>query len=122
TISINTTLSKQIQESYKLDDLCQQILNGNVSALKKSANSRTSSKRFNIKNGLIYYDNVRVYIPDVLSLKTSIISEHHDSQLSGHTGYQKTYNSITRYYYWPNMYIDIKLYVRSCLVCQRTKS
>jgi hypothetical protein len=121
-ISINTTITQQIQNGYQSDDLCKQILSGNVSALKKHVNSRSSSKRFNIKNGLIYYDIKRVYIPDLLSLKTTIISEHHDNRISGHIGYQKTYDNITRNYYWPNMYIDIKLYVRSCLVCQRTKA
>lgn len=122
SVSINTTLTQQIQDGYQLDTLCKQILVGNVSKLKKNVKARSSVQRFSVSNGLIYYDIKRVYIPDVLSLKTLIISEHHDNKLAGHIGYQKTYDNITRKYYWPNMYIDIKLYVRSCLVCQRTKS
>ena len=53
-------------------------------------------KRFNINNGLIYYDVTRIYIPNLLSLKTTIISEHHDNKISGHIGYQKTYDGISR--------------------------
>ena len=122
SVSINTTLTQQIQDGYQLDSLCKQILVGNVSKLKKNVKARTAVQRFSVSNGLIYYDIKRIYIPDVVSLKTLIISEHHDNKLAGHIGYQKTYDNITRNYYWPNMYIDIKLYVRSCLICQRTKS
>jgi hypothetical protein len=121
-VSINTSLTQQIQDGYQSDDLCKQILNGNVSKLKKNVKARTGVQRFSVSNGFIYYDVNRVYIPDIVSLKTLIISEHHDNKLAGHVGYQKTYDNIIRKYYWPNMYIDIKLYVRSCLVCQRTKS
>ena len=122
--TISISLSEQIRNGYQSDELCKQILAGNVSALKRNMNSRSNVKRFSINNQsqLIYYDVKRVYIPDILSLKTTIISEHHDGKVSGHIGYQKTYDSITRYYYWPNMYVDIKLYVRSCLMCQKTKS
>ena len=120
---ITTSLSSQISDGYQTDDFCKQILVGNVSVLNKTnSKSRSNVKRFTIRDTLIYYDRKRVYIPDIISLKTIIISEHHDGKLSGHIGYQKTYDSITRYYYWPNMYVDIKLYVRSCLVCQRTKA
>src|SRR5690242_1652969 len=67
------------------------------------------------------YDGNRVYVPDNKALKTLVIGEHHDSKLAGHTGYQKTYDLLMRNFYWPNMYRDTKLYVRSCYTCQRTK-
>ena len=121
-VTISTSLNQTIRTGYQSDDLCKQILSGNVSVLKNHIKSKSNVKRFTIRDTLIYYDRKRVYIPDILSLKTTIISEHHDGKLSGHIGYQKTYDSITRYYYWPNMYVDIKLYVRSCLICQRTKA
>ena len=127
SVSIKTTLTQQIQDGYQLDEMCKQILSGDILVSKRKAKGRNgigfaSMKRFSVVNDLIYYDTKRVYVPDILSLKTLIISEHHDNKLAGHVGYQKTYDNITRNYYWPNMYVDIKLYVRSCLICQRTKS
>ena len=116
-------IAKRIKRAYKDDDLCKQIIDGDVSVLKKNkTSSRTAAHRFTVsKVGVIMYDGNRVYVPDNKALKTLVIGEHHDSKLAGHTGYQKTYNLLMRNFYWPNMYRDTKLYVRSCYTCQRTK-
>jgi putative transposase len=45
----------------------------------------------------------------------------HNVQTSGHLGIAKTTNSVSRYFYWPNMTKDIKDYVRSCMPCQLNK-
>jgi len=129
TMSINPSLLVQIRKGYKVDELCQQIIKGNYNlssagkrVTRARAHTTTNQSQFCVKNGIIYYDNKRIYIPDVSALKTLLISEHHDNKISGHTGYQKTYSFISRTYYWPNQYVDVKAYVRSCLICQRTKA
>jgi RNase H-like domain found in reverse transcriptase/Reverse transcriptase (RNA-dependent DNA polymerase)/Integrase zinc binding domain/Retroviral aspartyl protease/Chromo (CHRromatin Organisation MOdifier) domain len=118
---IITSLKQQITDGYKSDDVCKQVLAGDLNASKIRGRNLTA-RVFAVKNGLIYLDKHRVYIPDELQLKTKIIAEHHDSKIAGHTGYQKTYDLVSRNFYWPNLYADVKLYVRSCLVCQRTKA
>jgi hypothetical protein len=119
--SAESDIAKRIKRAYKDDDLCNQIIGGDKSALKKSKHGRTAAHRFTVRDGVIYYDGKRVYVPNNRSLKTLIIREHHDSKLAGHTGYQKTYDLVARNFYWPSLYADVKLYVRSCYTCQRTK-
>lgn len=50
------------------------------------------------------------------------MSEIHNSITeSAHGGYYKTYNRITGTYYWPRMLRDIKQYVDTCDICQKSK-
>jgi len=37
------------------------------------------------------------------------------------TGIDKTYATLARYYWWPNMSTDVKNFVRTCDYCQRSK-
>ncbi|KAJ8656678.1 hypothetical protein O0I10_007525 [Lichtheimia ornata] len=43
---------------------------------------------------------------------------NHDHMLAGHTGVKSTFEKLSRMYYWPCMYEDIRRYVLSCPVCQ----
>jgi hypothetical protein len=119
-VSVGTTLIEQIKNGYASDDWYKKVIKEGVSGLKRS--NGKSNKRYCVKGGLLYYDVKQVYVPDVPSLRTTLISEHHDIKTAAHTGYQKTYDAIARRFYWPNMYTDVKLYVRSCMVCQTTKA
>ena len=40
---------------------------------------------------------------------------------AAHGGYAKTYNRIAAIYYWPRMSRDIKKYVGTCDICQKTE-
>ena len=49
------------------------------------------------------------------------LRSYHDGDTGSHSGIQKTYDTLRRVYYWPNMYQDIANYVRSCKACQLIK-
>ena len=75
-------------------------------------------------NGLLYFEdsmgNTRMCVPK--QLRNEIMSEGHDIiSESAHSGYYKTYNRISATYYWPWMSRDIKNFVNTCDVCQKTK-
>ncbi len=73
-------------------------------------------------NGIIYNYNNQICIPNNNLIKQLIFNEHHDSILAAHAGFDKTYQSIARTFYWFGMYEEIKSYVASCLPCQQNKA
>lgn len=46
---------------------------------------------------------------------------HHMTRLGGHCGIQRMLSTMKRVYSWPTMIKDIKNYVASCAICERTK-
>jgi len=64
----------------------------------------------------------RLYIPDEQSLRQEIVSQSHDSRLSGHFGATRTLELISRHYYWPEVSKDVSEYVKTCLICQRANA
>lgn len=50
-----------------------------------------------------------------------ILSTYHNSSLAGHASFEKTKNSIRRYYRWPTMNCDIKKFVKNCEICKKSK-
>jgi len=56
------------------------------------------------------------------SYKILILQAMHDDMLSGHLGYQKTYERIRKQFFWPNMSTEIKKYCEACTSCALFKS
>lgn len=63
----------------------------------------------------------RKWVPDNDKLRTAIISNAHDSLVTGHPGRELTYKILARDYYWPGMTNSIRRYVRNCDTCGRSK-
>jgi len=71
----------------------------------------------------LFYDSLQVrkenleqvYVPQ--ELRKTILQLYHDSEYAGHQGIKKTYDLITRYYYWPHIRKDISAYVKACNIC-----
>jgi hypothetical protein len=66
-------------------------------------------------------DNVQYRLVVPQKFRTDILKEYHDFKLSGHLGVRRTYEQISRKYYWKGMYNDISIYVRNCLECHARK-
>ncbi|KAL5497679.1 hypothetical protein ACEPAH_2610 [Sanghuangporus vaninii] len=60
--------------------------------------STTSSKKF-----------WNVFVPT--SVREVVMKECHDSTLAGHPGANKTVSMVSRSFWWPNMYVDVRNYV-----------
>lgn len=79
---------------------------------------------FKVRDGLLYKEErpspPRLYIPDC-SLRTELLKAAHDSSTSGHLGRDKTYELLSRTFYWPRMGTIVEEYVRSCPSCQASK-
>ncbi|GAA5881029.1 hypothetical protein JCM8547_003592, partial [Rhodosporidiobolus lusitaniae] len=88
-------------------------------AEKMRAVARTSSL-FREEQGLLYTDDGRLMVPGLSALRETLLHDAHDAV--GHFGALKTYESLTRSFYWPSMSRDVRKYCRSCDVCQRMKA
>lgn len=74
--------------------------------------------------GLLYFEdyngNNRLCVPQ--SLQISIMDQIHNSLTeSAHGGYHKCYNRLAATHYWPGMSRDLKRWVSTCDICQKTK-
>ncbi|KAD7479631.1 hypothetical protein E3N88_02767 [Mikania micrantha] len=79
-----------------------------------------SHPAYSTSDGLLLFKN-KLYIPDYLELRQSILYEAHNTPMAGHGGLLKTLQRVTAHFYWPHMKKDIRLYVQQCLVCQKQK-
>ena len=56
-----------------------------------------------------------------LSLRKSLVEEYHNSALSGHLAYRRTFQKLKDKYYLPSMLNDIREYCQKCEECARQK-
>ncbi|KAL0449358.1 UNVERIFIED_CONTAM: hypothetical protein Slati_1492200 [Sesamum latifolium] len=64
----------------------------------------------------------RLYVSKGGDLRKSLISKCHVTLWAGHQGEECTYALVQRAYYWPQMWDDVEMYVRTCLICQQDKA
>lgn len=110
--TVQVDLKQSIAAAYAADPKCQNIL----------ANP-TQHPEYCVspEDGLIRDSTGRVLIPSDSKLKTGIMHECHDSRTAGHLGSAKTVELVARRFTWPNMHREIKVYVSTCVSCQRNK-
>ena len=93
--------------------------------LSNKQKSSHSSNRFSVSdNGLIYLNDSftsRLCVPKYKELRVNLLHEVHDTISSAHLGIDKSFNLLSRTYFWPRMFHDVKDYVASCSSCQRNK-
>ncbi|KAK8771069.1 hypothetical protein V5799_025687 [Amblyomma americanum] len=53
-------------------------------------------------------------------MRENVLRLGHDAIRAGHQGVQRTVSRITEEFFWPGVQSDVKRFVRSCDVCQRT--
>jgi hypothetical protein len=54
-------------------------------------------------------------------LRREIVKSYHDSLATGHPGHWKTYELVSRDFWWPGMSTFVWDYVDGCATCQSTK-
>jgi len=70
-------------------------------------------------NGLLRM-NGKAYIPESSSLRGEIMLINHDDPHASHFGSAKTLELLRRHYFWEGMAAEVKEYVKTCDICQRT--
>jgi hypothetical protein len=110
-ITVAPELVQLIQNAYQTDPFCRDLL----------STTRPLPTHYHIHNGLIFLDSL-FYIPSSNEIKTILLTEAHDSAVSGHLGVMKTLEQLSRGYYWPKMTEDVKEYIKSCPICISNKA
>ena len=64
----------------------------------------------------------RIYVPDLHQLRLRLTRQYHDTPVAGHRGQAKTYELLSREYYWPQMIKFVERYIRNCHTCGRGRS
>ena len=113
-------LLREVKAALLRDDVTkdyQQLLKSGPREFSKSLED------WNFENGLLLYRG-KVYIPksEDDNLRRRIVQMHHDLPLAGHPGRMKTYELVSRNYWWPGLSVFVKKYVTGCDICQRMKN
>lgn len=62
----------------------------------------------------------KIFVP--LGMRNEILMLLHDDLTAGHQGVSRTIRRIKQSYYWQGMRRDVKKYIKTCDLCQRTKA
>lgn len=90
----------------------------------KAKGPRVLSKEledWSVEEGLILYQG-KVYVPKDETIRWDIVKTYHDSIPVGHPGRWKTFEMVSRNYWWPGMSNFVERYVAGCDTCARTKN
>jgi hypothetical protein len=90
------------------------------SSLFADFSAKSLDPTFTSQDGLLFRNGFLV-IPD-LDLQIQILRARHDSPTAGHYGVAKTFELISRDYYWPGLRRSIRKYIRGCDICSRAKA
>ena len=73
------------------------------------------------ETGLIRETTGQIWVPNNRSLRTFLITDAHDSPLSGHFAADRTLHLLSLRWRWKEMRQDVEEYIASCVTCQRAK-
>jgi hypothetical protein len=73
------------------------------------------------EQGIIWFKD-RICVPDIESLRETVLKEPHDLDYSIHPGSTKMYQDLKRKYWWYGLKRVVAAHVAMCDVCQRVKA
>lgn len=89
--------------------------------------ARWTGRGFIMSNGVLYrysdtedLDEAQLVVPS--HEREKIMNEYHDKDTAAHYGAERTYQRISRRYYWTGMRRYVTEYVKNCPDCQRYKA
>ena len=98
------TIEELFNQVYKYDpllkDILQQLQDGKIRS------KQLSLVQYTVQEGRLFYRD-SLYIPYYIPLKLRLIQDFHATPAAGHPGRSKTFELLTRHYYWPKMHKDV---------------
>jgi transposase InsO family protein len=80
---------------------------------------RTFRRLYTTRDGLLFGPGEKLYVPTNVRLR--VLYENHDKTLAGHPGAEETERTVREHYHWPQLSVEVRDYVRHCLLCAQVK-
>jgi hypothetical protein len=113
TIELEPTLEHEIRKG--------QIGDAKIQEIKDLITEGRGPEFTEDEQGTIWFKN-RICVPDIDSLRETILKEAHDLIYSIHPGSTKMYQDLKQKYWWYGLKRDVAAHVAMCDVCQRVKA
>jgi RNase H-like domain found in reverse transcriptase/Reverse transcriptase (RNA-dependent DNA polymerase)/Integrase zinc binding domain/Chromo (CHRromatin Organisation MOdifier) domain len=81
---------------------------------------RTYGEACELRGGLAWIRE-QLCVPNDAALRTTLVSEFHDTPQGGHFGRDKTLAALRQRFHWAGMQAQVAEYVATCDTCQRVK-
>lgn len=123
TLSVLTTITADIS-STALDQILAHYAEDLLAIEAMQELEEGKDTPWLLDNGILYRRRHRkrlLYVP-LPTLQHKLLSEAHECPVSGHFGRDKTFHSLRDRFWWPTIYDDVAEFVKSCPVCQLTKT
>lgn len=124
-------LSRALQpEEIETLDITSEDKDSWYKDIEEAVKQGEASKDWSLNQGILWKylklqqfpkesDSWKMVIPE--TLRTRVLKECHDDQVSGHFGIKKTVLRVRQRYFWPTLIKDVKNYVRKCDICAKHK-
>jgi transposase InsO family protein len=113
TIDVEPTLEQEIRKG--------QIGDAKIQEIKDMITEGQGPKFTEDEQGTVWFKDM-ICVPEIDSLRETILKEAHDSDYSIHPGSTKMYQDLKQKYWWYGLKRDVAAHVATCDVCQRVKA
>jgi hypothetical protein len=113
TIEVEPTIEQEIRKD--------QIGDAKIQEIKDLITEGRGPDFTEDEQGTIWFKN-QICVPDIDSLRETILKEAHDSVYSIHPCSTKMYQDLKQKYWWYGLKKDVASHVALCDVCQRVKA
>jgi hypothetical protein len=113
TIEVEPTLEQEIHKG--------QIGDAKIQEIKDLITEGRGPEVMEDEQGTVWFKS-RICVPEIDSLRETILKEAHDSNYSIHPGSTKMYQDLKQKYWWYGLKRDVAAHVAMCDVCQKVKA
>jgi hypothetical protein len=113
TIEVEPTLEQEIHKGQNGDAKIQEI--------KDLITEGRGLEFTDVEQGTVWFKDW-ICVPEIDSLRETILKEAHDSDYSIHPDSTKMYQDLKQKYWWYRLKRDVAAHVAMCDVCQRVKA
>jgi hypothetical protein len=111
-IELEPTLEQEIRKG--------QVSDAKIQEIKDLITEGRGPEFTEDEQGIVWFKDW-ICVPEIDSLRETILKEAHDSYYSIHPGSTKMYQDLKQKYWWYGLKRDVAAHVAKCDVCQRVK-